>query len=102
MFPSAREFLASLPAAAPDCLVLDVQMPEMNGLELQDKLIELGYCIPVILITAHDTPQFRQRAHPIETAALLIKPFDGSALLGAVRRTLAVFTTCAGDGFEGR
>lgn len=92
-FSSGREFLSSLGTSTPACVVLDVQMPEMNGFEVLERLASLGLCLPVILITAHDTPQFRERAHRAETAGLLIKPFDGESLLASVHRTLELYTT---------
>jgi FixJ family two-component response regulator len=83
-FGSAREFLASLPGCSPRCVVLDIHMPEMTGLELQDWLAAQGSCVPVILMTAYDTPQTRQRAHEAGSFGLLLKPFDKQALLDAV------------------
>lgn len=84
-FGSAQEFLGSLATALPQCLVLDVHMPEMSGLELQSRLQELGYRVPVIFITAHDTPQTRSAAGQSGTVALLFKPFENTALLSAIR-----------------
>ena len=52
-FASGREFLDSLPSGAPDCLIVDLQMPEMTGLELQAELTHSGARIPTIVITAH-------------------------------------------------
>ena len=83
-FGSAREFLASLPGSSPQCVVLDIHMPEMTGLELQDWLAERGSCVPVILMTAYDTPQTRQRARQAGGFGFLLKPFDKQALLNAV------------------
>ena len=87
-FGSAREFLASLPASPPQCLVLDVHMPEMSGLELQDRLAAEESCVPVILMTAHDTPQTRERAHRAGSFGLLLKPFANEALLRAIREAV--------------
>ncbi len=81
---SAREFLASLPGCSPQCVVLDIHMPEMTGLELQARLAAQGWCVPVILMTAYDTPQTRQRARQAGGFGLLLKPFDKQALLNAV------------------
>ena len=52
-FGSGQEFLAALPDGLPECLIVDLQMPEMNGLELQQHLVGNGISIPTILITAH-------------------------------------------------
>jgi len=87
-FGSAREFLGSLPTSLPHCLVLDVHMPEMNGLELQSRLRELGHRVPILFITAHDTPQTRAAATRNGALGLLLKPFDKAALLLAIRKAL--------------
>ena len=88
-FGSAREFLASLPVSPPQCVVLDVHMPDMSGLELQDRLEAQKSCVPVILMTAHDTPQTRERAHRAGSFGLLMKPFANEALLRAIQVTLS-------------
>jgi FixJ family two-component response regulator len=88
-FGSAREFLASLPTARPQCLVLDVHMPEMSGLELQDRLAAQESCVPVIFMTAHDTPQTRERIHHAGGFGLLLKPFANEALLCGIREALS-------------
>jgi FixJ family two-component response regulator len=58
---SGSQFLASLPEELPDCLIADLQMPEMTGLELQQNLIRKGVKIPTIIITAHDEAGMRER-----------------------------------------
>ena len=84
-FGSAQEFLGSIATSLPQCLVLDVQMPGMNGFELQSRLKDLGHGqLPVIFITAHDTPQMRASARQSGTFALLLKPFEDTALLAAI------------------
>jgi FixJ family two-component response regulator len=83
-FGSARDFLASLPGFSPQCVVLDIHMPEMGGLELQDWLADYGFCAPVILMTGYDTPQTRARARQAGGFGFLLKPFDKQALLNAV------------------
>ena len=88
-FGSAGEFLASLPAASPQCLVLDVHMPEMSGVELQDRLSAQESCVPIIFITAHDTPQTRERIHRAGACGLLLKPFANEELLCAIRNALS-------------
>jgi FixJ family two-component response regulator len=87
-FGSAGEFLATLPASQPQCLVLDVHMPEMSGLELQDRLATQESCVPIVFMTAHDTPQTRERIHRAGSFGLLLKPFASEALLRAVRDAL--------------
>jgi FixJ family two-component response regulator len=88
-FGSAKEFMASFPAAPPQCLVLDVHMPEMSGLDLQDWLVAQESCVPVIFMTAHDTPQTRERIRRVKGFALLPKPFANEALLGAIEAALS-------------
>ena len=87
-FGSAKEFLDSLATAVPECLVLDVQMPEMGGLEMESRLQERGHQLPVIFITAHYTPQTRTAATRSERMTLLFKPFGNAALLAAVGKAL--------------
>jgi len=83
-FGSAQEFLSSLPASLPECLVLDVQMPEMTGIELQSRLRELGHRVPVVFMTAHDTPQTRAAATRDGILGLIFKPFAPAAFLATV------------------
>lgn len=87
-FGSPQEFLSSLGAAAPQCLVLDVHMPGMTGLELHCRLRELGHQMPVIFITAHDMPQIHAAASQAGVVALLFKPFGNPALLRAVQQAV--------------
>ncbi len=61
-FASAREMLNTLSTAAPDCLIVDVQMPGLNGLGLQHHLAEAGHKLPIIFITAHEDAQVYQHA----------------------------------------
>lgn len=88
MFGSGREFLATLPEGRPQCLVLDVHMPEMTGLQLRDQLAALGCHLPVIFVTAHDTPQTRAHAQRVGSCGFLLKPFDMRQLLSAIAEAL--------------
>ena len=89
-FGSAAEFLAALPTAPPQCLVLDVHMPKMSGLELQEQLAAQESCVPVIFMTAYDTPpQTRASIHRAGGFGLLLKPFANEALLCAIREALS-------------
>ena len=82
-FGSARQFLSSLPTSLPECLVLDVHVPEMTGLQLQGRLADQGYCAPVIFVTAYDTPQTRAQARQAGAFGLLLKALrQGDALAG--------------------
>lgn len=74
-FTSAESFLQSS-VAETRCLILDVQMPNMSGLELQDHLSSLGFNIPVIFITAHPDDTLRARALNAGAIDFLRKPFE--------------------------
>jgi FixJ family two-component response regulator len=92
IFSSGQQFLdlvEAMPSFHPDCLVLDVQMPGMNGLELQDRLAMTGQTIPVIFITAHDEVGVRERALGAGALAFLRKPFDDELLVRTLRAALA-------------
>lgn len=83
-FGSAREFLASLPNELPECLIADLQMPEMTGLELQHTLYREGFRIPTIIITAHYETGVRKRCEAAGAVAFLAKPVQDTALLAAI------------------
>jgi len=88
LFTSAYEFLASLPALSPQCAILDVNMPGMTGLELQDRLCDRGSSLPILFVTAYDTPQTREHARRAGSLGLLLKPFGQEALLRALRQAI--------------
>ena len=75
-FASAESFLQSSSPQETRCLILDVQMPNMSGIELQGRLSELGFEIPIIFITAYPDEAVRQRAMEAGAAAFLLKPFE--------------------------
>lgn len=83
-FPSARELLSGLSDGLPDCMIVDLQMPNMTGLELQHDLARTGIKIPTIVITAHDEPGTRERCIAAGAAAYLLKPIRKVALLTAI------------------
>lgn len=83
-FPSGIEFFESLEERCPDCLVLDLHMPRMDGFAVQTRLAETGARIPVIVITAHDSPEAQGRAVAGRPVAWFRKPVDGQALLDAI------------------
>ena len=87
-FASAEEFLASDQLASADCLILDVRMPGMGGIELQRQLVAGHYEIPVIFITAHEEDGMRARALSDGVEAVLIKPFSEEAILSAIHSAL--------------
>jgi FixJ family two-component response regulator len=83
-FASARQFLASLSEGHPECLIVDLQMPEMTGLELQQELRREGIRIPTVVITAHDESSIRSRCEAAGAAAFLTKPLHDTTLLAAI------------------
>src|SRR5262245_16517324 len=83
-FGPAQEFLDSLPGSVPDCLVLDLQMPDMTGLDLQEQLARIGIQIPTIIVTAHDESNLRQRCRLAGAAAYLIKPLEEATLFASI------------------
>jgi len=89
LFASAEEFLNSNQTPKPDCLILDVRLPGMSGIELHKRLGGCGYGVPVIFITAHGSDETaRAEAASEHTVAYLIKPFSGDELLDAVNEAL--------------
>jgi FixJ family two-component response regulator len=88
VFASAEEFLQSEAPESAICLITDVRMPGIDGLELQRR-VRLQYPrLPVILITAHYDDEIRQRALSQGAAGFLHKPFDAADLLGAIELAL--------------
>jgi FixJ family two-component response regulator len=87
-FASAEEFLASPERVNTGCLVLDLRMAGMNGLDLLKHLSATGSRIPVVILTAHGDDETRRRALQAGAVAFLGKPFRGDALLDAVRSAL--------------
>jgi FixJ family two-component response regulator len=88
VFASAEDFLPSVDAQAYDCLILDLRMPGMDGLELQQRLLAMRADVPIILITAHDEPASRARGLAAGAVAYLNKPVTNAVLLGAIRQAL--------------
>ena len=91
IFASGQEFLdciEALPSFHAHCAILDVQMPGMNGLEVQRRLVRGGNPIPVIFITAHDEVGVRERALASGAVAFLRKPFDDELLIKTLRAAL--------------
>ena len=83
-YGSAELFLATLPDGVPACLIVDLHMPEMSGLELQEHLKRSGLSIPTIVITAHDDPGARARCLAAGAMAFLLKPLQDTALFAAI------------------
>jgi FixJ family two-component response regulator len=87
-FASAEEFLASGRLQECRCVIADIRMPDMSGLDLQSRLNDDGHAIPIIFITAHGDEKMRIRAMRAGAAAFLAKPFDRAVLLERVRACL--------------
>ena len=87
-FESAESFLKSGQLHETSCLIIDVQMPGMNGLQLQSHLAAAGYKIPIIFITAYDNKESRQQALQAGAVAFLGKPFSDELLLQTLRAAL--------------
>jgi len=90
-FESGETFLRSGNLHDTSCLIVDVQMPGMNGLQLQSHLAAAGCGIPIIFITAYESKESRQRAMQAGAAAFLGKPFGDEQLLQTVRSALRFF-----------
>jgi FixJ family two-component response regulator len=88
-FASAEDFLVALQPRWRGCVVADVRMPGLSGLELQAALRERGIHLPVIVITAHGSVAAAREAFLAEAVDFLEKPFDGEQLLRAVEQALA-------------
>jgi FixJ family two-component response regulator len=87
-FSSAEKFLASSRLEDTSCLIADVHMPGMTGIELHQQLVSSGHTIPVILITAYPDDNARARASAAGVICYLSKTFDDDELLGYVRAAL--------------
>jgi len=87
-FPTAADFLASTRLAETACLIADVHMPGMTGLELHRRLIEARHAIPTILVTAYPDEDVKARALKDGVVCYLRKPVDQEQLLRCVRAAL--------------
>jgi len=92
VFPSAGDFLSSGHLDDTGCLILDVQMPGMSGLELQDRLVASKSQVPIIFISAHCDADARARALKAGAVGFLQKPFSEDALLNAIKLSLMIDT----------
>jgi FixJ family two-component response regulator len=89
-FASAHEFLEAHRRQEFACVILDVYMGRMSGLDLAERFLSEGTHLPIILITAHDDEQIRERAQRVGVSAYLRKPVDAKVLLDAVRRAAGI------------
>jgi FixJ family two-component response regulator len=88
-FASAKEFLAARRVDGPGCLVLDVRLPDLNGLELQKRMAEIDLEIPIIFITGHGDVPTSVRAMKAGAVEFLTKPLEGQTLLDAIQQAIA-------------
>jgi FixJ family two-component response regulator len=101
VFASAREFLARPRVFTPSCLVLDVSLPDLNGLDLQ-KLVADRVDMPIIFITGYGDIPMTVRAMKAGAVEFLMKPFDDEVLLGAIRQGLERSRAAVGNEAEMR
>jgi FixJ family two-component response regulator len=87
---SGTEFLASWHFDRPDCLILDLQMPGLSGMEVLESLRMAGANFPIVIITAHDSPSLREECLQAGASEYLCKPLDIQALVRAVSRIVPV------------
>jgi FixJ family two-component response regulator len=89
IFDSAERFLESMPFDETSCLITDLHMPGIGGLELQKRLIAAGHRIPIMFVTAFPEDRFRERAMLAGAIGFLTKPFDEAALIRCLETALA-------------
>lgn len=95
-FASGEEFLASLETHQPGCLLLDLQMPGINGFGVLEAFQSRHIHVPVVVITAHDEPGTVERVSALGASAYLKKPVDRTTLLSAIEAALSSGTTRTG------
>jgi FixJ family two-component response regulator len=89
-FPSAEDFIASGREGSYDCIVTDVHLTGMSGIDLKKKLTSRGIDVPVIMITARPDPGLEGRAVATGAVCLLRKPFESAALINCLERALSI------------
>ncbi|HKV77366.1 MAG TPA: response regulator transcription factor [Candidatus Sulfotelmatobacter sp.] len=88
-FGTAEQFLQRQPPGGPSCLIVDVSLPGISGLDFQQQLKKAGFQIPIVFITAHGDIPMTVKAMKSGAVEFLTKPFEDQALLGAVQQALA-------------
>lgn len=91
VYSSADEFLANFAPGSRGCIILDIRMPGMSGLELQEKLKASGVLLPIIIITGHGDVSIAVRAMKAGAIEFLQKPFNDQILLDTVQSALATY-----------
>jgi FixJ family two-component response regulator len=87
-FGSAEEFTESDAVSSSACIIADIQLPGMSGIELKRLLVERRCAVPVIIITARHEPGLEEKAHAAGAACFLRKPFAATALVDCLERAL--------------
>jgi FixJ family two-component response regulator len=85
LFESAQEFLARSPTVVPSCLILDVNLPDLSGLDIQQRISDAKSSIPIIFITGYGDIPTSVRAMKAGAAEFLTKPLDNEVMIGAIR-----------------
>jgi FixJ family two-component response regulator len=90
VYASGGDFLDSLgqERPLPDCLLLDAQMPDMTGLEVHQRVLQLGFRVPTVVFTAAEAPEVRTRYLAAGVAEYLQKPISGDDLIAAIERAV--------------
>ncbi len=88
-FPNAAAFLSQNAWRDADCVVTDIHMPGLSGIELRDRLKAEGCAAPVIMVTARTEPALREQAFASGATCVLQKPFSAEALIDCLQRALA-------------
>lgn len=101
-FSSAEAFLGCGALSGTACLLLDITLPGMNGLELQQRLVNGGHRIPIVFVSAHGDSVLRADALRAGAIDFLTKPFDDSALLDALERAIRLRVPTLDGGCHGR
>ena len=99
-FPSAQAFLSRVPACVPSCLVLDVSLPDLNGLDVQERVAAERCEMPIIFITGHGDVPMTVRAMKAGATEFLTKPFCDDTLIAAIRAAIARSEAALGHAAE--
>jgi len=95
-YDSAGAFLDAIPGVQPGCIVTDVRMPGMSGLELQSRLQESAVCLPMIVMTGHGDVPLAVAAMKAGAIDFLEKPFNDAVLIAAIRKAVSHYAVRAG------
>src|SRR5271155_4302860 len=88
LFESAQEFLARLPSVVPNCLILDVNLPDLSGLDIQQRISDEKPTVPIIFITGYGDVPTSVRAMKAGAAEFLTKPLDDQIMIQAIREAV--------------